>query len=182
MKMLLQSFCIFSFCLVANVYGAPATIDYERSIMGFEVRSGNRSIQGEVAEWSAIIEFDIDQPEDASFAVNIDVNSITVSDPLAQTIILTEAWLASQAYPTAAFASETISPQSDMRYMVSGLLSLRGQIAFTSFSIELAKDGEAVVAEVIGTINRDDFGVGSGFCIEIVQPEISIFATVVFIP
>lgn len=180
MKFLFVAPFLAAWCWVPHASAELAPVDYRQSSMGFEVRSGDRSINGIFGRWSADIAFDLEDPEAASFEVIADISSITLSDQIAQTIVTTTAWLAADAFPVAAFESETVMAVGDRSHQVTGTLFPRGVAAPIELTVVMHDPSDITVADVTGQLDRTDFAIGSGFGAEIVDHLVTLNATVVF--
>ena len=157
----------------------PLIVDYDESSLGFEVQSGERLISGTFNIWTAEIEFDAADPENSSFSVVVSTADVAMSDALVASILPSPDWLNATAFPTGQFLSESVSHQSEDTYLATGLLTLLGQAHQIDLTIRIDSTESSLVAEVIGEIDRRDFGIGESFGPEIASTTVTLSAHIV---
>lgn len=157
----------------------PAIFNFEQSSLGFEVLSDDRTIAGFFGAWTADIVYDHDEPETASFRVVVETSSVTLSDQIAQTMVGTASWLASEDFPTAEFTSGSVTTMGNGSFRVAGELTLRGFVVPVELTVVIDGSTETTVADVSGHLSRSDFAIGSSFGPEIVDDLVTLNATVV---
>lgn len=161
-----HALAIAAACLVSLSHPAeaePIVLDYSESSLGFEVQSGERIIAGTFSDWTAEIEFDVENPENSSFSVVVTTADVVVSDALVASILPSPDWLNATAFPMGQFLSESVSRQGEDTYLATGMLTLLGQAHQIDLTIRIDPTAGDLVAEVSGEIDRKDFGIGEGF-------------------
>lgn len=160
-------FILLGWTMPAILAGPVATaepiwaVDPVNSYLGFTARIGDGGIPGSFYLWTAIIAFDPEQPETATLRVEIDMASVTMADPRAQTVGETT-WLGSAEHPKAVFEASGFQWMPGGALTIEGVLTLKGIAAPLTLTGMLRVDGSKAEADVTGEILRLTHGIGIG--------------------
>ena len=136
-------------------------VDHAQSSLGFSVVNSGIEMVGQFTRWSADIDLDPDEIDDAEISVAVDLTSVSTGNGQADDTLVTADWFDAGAADTARFESETIRIQGES-YVADGVLDLRGAEVPVSLVFDLVIDGESARAEGAVMLNRMDFGIGAG--------------------
>jgi cytochrome b561/polyisoprenoid-binding protein YceI len=133
----------------------------ETGSLGFTVRQFGAEVAGSLADWTAAIEF-AETPDAAgthgTVEVTIAIGSLALGSVTAQA--LGADYFDAAGFPTATFAA-TIRGR-DGGYLAEGTLTLRGATVPVALPFTLAMAGDRARMEGSVTLDRRDFGIGSG--------------------
>lgn len=143
----------------ANVTGW--VVDHDRSALSFFISFTGNPVVGEVANWSAQIDFDPDDLISASALISIDTSSIMLANSTLQAQSAGSDGFDTANHALATYQATTFSRNDDGSFTAAGTLTVRGVSVDTplTFSFD-ERDGTAFV-EGSAELNRLDFGVGT---------------------
>lgn len=120
------------------------------------------SINGNFKKFSGKIFFDQLFPTYSFIEFEVDINSIELSFDEAVEAVKNNIWLDSIKFPKALFRSTSIAKISDKKFLLSGVLTIKGisRNISTTFNLQEVNSRE-LIAEGDFTINRLDFGIGN---------------------
>ena len=159
--------------MTSSAFAADWTLDPERSQLTFEGTQGGVGFQGSFAIFSASISLDPENLASASISVTIDTASATSGSQERDGTLPSADWFDVAAHPEARFSSTSVT-QTDNGYSAEGTLTIKGTAQITSLPFTLSIDGEEAHATGSLTIDRGDFGVGTGALSPMVGAEVSI--------
>ncbi len=144
-------------------------IDQERSTLGFIGDYAGTEFRGEFRKFSAVIQFDPEQPETGHFDVTIDVKSVTTYNDDWDEVISYQEWFNSSEYPVSKYVTRSITPLEDDKYLAVGTLDLKGNQRDVELRFVWTKlaNGEASIkgqARMLGAaeVDRREFNIGEG--------------------
>jgi polyisoprenoid-binding protein YceI len=141
-------------------------IDPAHSSAQFSVRHLMISnVKGEFTKVSGRINFDPENPEQASVEASVDVNSVTTREPDRDAHLKSPDFFDVAHYPTMAFKSKRVVKDSEGNLQLVGSLTIHGVTRETAFALEgptaAVKDPWGNVRRGVSAsakINRKDFG------------------------
>jgi cytochrome b561/polyisoprenoid-binding protein YceI len=146
--------------------GSPAwavewSVNAKNSKVGFEATGAGYTTKGTFRRYQAEIEFDPDEPEQASVRVRFDMRSVTTGADEVDSTLQSADYFNLAQYPTAEFIARGAHPAGQGRYYFDGQLTLKGvtRPVRLPFALAVNDEGGATVKGE-ATINRLDFGVG----------------------
>lgn len=140
------------------------SIDAAHSEAAFEVRHLLTRVRGRFTEFSGIIQFNEQRPEESSVSLAIDAASIDTNTAQRDEHLRSEDFFFVGEHPKITFESTRVTPQGPGAYEVEGLLTIRGvarKITLPVSHLGEAKDpyGQIKIGfEAETAINRKDFG------------------------
>ena len=147
----------------AEVVVVPSyELDKAKSTLKFIATQNNAAVEGKFTAFDAVIAFHPDHVEQSSIKVDVDINSLVMTDSQTQATLLTADWFDVAKNPKAVFVSSKVDRIPGTNdYYAPGELTLRGvkAPATLNFSIVYMDDAK-VVANGSVTLQRTDFGVG----------------------
>ena len=171
---------------------AEWSVDKRHSTVGFSVRHFFTPVKGRFSSYEAEMKFNPQDPSESSVKVAIDASSVDTNHENRDADLRSDSFLDVAAFPSIVFESTSVRDMGGGQYMVIGMLTIRDvtrevEMPGTVLGIQ---DIPADMQEMFGsqvasfeaslTIDRRDFGVGSGRWAEtaIVGAEVEILITV----
>jgi len=130
--------------------------------LGFSVSNAGQTVRGSFSDWSGSIRFDPDHPESADISISVSLTSASVGDATMDGMLKGADFFATSANPTATWRSTSVRSTGPGRYSANGTLSLKGASGRVPLTFTLSGDGLRRRVEGSATIERTNFGVGTG--------------------
>jgi polyisoprenoid-binding protein YceI len=137
---------------------AEFRFDASSASLGFEGNYGGEAVPGKFHRFSGSASFDAATPTAARFDVTIDVASLDTEYADRDDVLKSPEWFAVEQHPQARWVSTADCIAAAPGWRCPGELTLRG--VTRAVAIDIGAEGAAVVGRA--TLNRRDFGVGSG--------------------
>ena len=154
---------IFGFLLLmlSSAVAADWTIDYENSKLEFEGTQTGTTFEGSFRTFNATVKFDAEDLESVFIDVAIDTASARSGNPERDSILPGTDWFDTANHPTAHFTSTNVVYIAN-GYTAIGTLTMKGVSKEIDLPFNLRETGG--VTEVVGgvSIDRNDFGIGTG--------------------
>lgn len=119
-------------------------------------------VKGTFEHFEVAAEFDPAAPAGGNLTVKVDTASAATASPDITQAIRGQAWFDAARYPQAVFRSDSIVARDDGSVLVKGGLTLKGRERRLSFPMKLERQGDRLTLAGSLTLDRRDFGVGSG--------------------
>lgn len=165
------AFLILSSFLPANA--TTWTIDRATSTLTFEAAQAGVPFQGAFETFTAEIEFDPSAPDAAQIHIVIETGSAKTGAADKDSTLPTADWFDVASHPTATFTS-TASRSTENGYVADGTLTIKGQSQTVALPFSLEIDGTRAHATGSLTIDRNEFGVGTGPLGPMVDNDVTI--------
>jgi polyisoprenoid-binding protein YceI len=140
---------------------ADYTVQPASSTLGFSSTFQGETFQGHFGQWSAAISYDPANLAASKFDVTVHTASVQTGDSDRDSALPGEAFFDVAKYPDAHFVT-TGFRKSGNQVVADGTLTLRGVSKPVSLQVNFAPQGSGATLDVSGTVQRLDFGVGSG--------------------
>ncbi|MEP6845554.1 MAG: YceI family protein [Panacibacter sp.] len=131
-------------------------VDAAESIT-FVIKNFGINTQGEIKGLKGTIKWDPANPAASVFNVTADANTLNTGIEMRDNHLKKEEYFDVEKYPVISFASTGVSTGS-----ITGNLSMKGVTKQISFPFTAKPSGGGYLFEGNFTINRKDFGIGSG--------------------
>ncbi|MGB5853136.1 MAG: YceI family protein [Rhodanobacter sp.] len=131
------------------------------STLGFSGSFQGETFDGHFGQWTAAISYDPANLAASKFDVTVHTASVQTGDSDRDSALPGEAFFDVAKYPEAHFVT-TGFHQRGNQVIADGTLTLRGVSKPVSLQVNFAPRGSGATLEVTGTVQRLDFGVGSG--------------------
>ncbi len=152
--------------IVAQIHAQEWTLT-PQTYVGFNVKSmGFSIVKGKFQQVQSGMSFDPARPQNASAQFVLQVNSLSLSKPSLENMILGEDLFYAEKYPTATFNSHEFIPLGHYQYKIKGDLTLRGitRPVILDTSLELnPSDPQLMKVEATTMVKRSDFGMKKAF-------------------
>ncbi|MBI1756651.1 MAG: YceI family protein [Fimbriimonas ginsengisoli] len=142
------------------------TLDPAHSTARFWVRHLMiAKVHGVISGISGTVSMDVDRPEAASVAVELDASTLATGQEQRDAHLKSPDFLDVERFPTIAFHSKQINQTGTGEYELIGDLTIRGATREVVLNAELTDEvaspwgGYKIGASATGVINREDFGV-----------------------
>jgi len=172
-------FLAFLTFIALMTIGAPASagnVEYAKSEIAFVSKQMNVPVQGRFKKFTAQIVFDPKEPAAAKAAIEVDLASIDTGSDEADAEVGKKGWFNTSSFPTAKFASSSVTQTGPDKYEARGKLSIKGieQDIVSPFTVKRA--GDTVTYEGGFTLKRLQFKIGEGVWsdIETVADEVQV--------
>ncbi|HEY6977477.1 MAG TPA: YceI family protein [Chitinophagaceae bacterium] len=123
----------------------------------FVIKNFGVNTKGEFKGLKGIIKWDAANPENSSFNVSVDVNTINTGIDMRDNDLKKESYFNAEKYPTISFVSTAVSAGN-----VTGNITIKGVTSEISIPFTATPDGNGYLFEGKFLLNRKDFGVGGG--------------------
>jgi len=170
--MVFRSFAVLLF-LTSNAFASDWTMIPDRSQLMFEGTQAGASFQGSFADFTTVIMLDPTDLENASISVEIVTTSATSGSAERDGALPGADWFDVAAHPTASFISSAVS-KTDAGYVAEGMLTIKGTALPVTLPFSLDIDGDEATATGSLTIDRNDYGIGTGPLSPMVGNEVAI--------
>lgn len=160
------------FILAVALMCSPAfavkwNVDSATSTLKFQGQQEGETFEGSFQKFTSDIEFDEKAPEKGTIHVTVDMANVTIDGKDRQDALPTNDWFAIKQFPTAEFTSTSIHDAGSDKiginnYLAKGTLTIRGVAKRVELPFWLKTTGNNTLAKGELTLNRSDFGVGTG--------------------
>lgn len=132
----------------------------EATEIAFVATGSGYTTKGTFGRFRIAIEFDPDEPAKASVRVLLDMTSVATGTPDADKALSSAEFFDPARFPTAQFAARGAEPAGNGKYVLKGMLTLKGvtKPVAVPFSIVIKEGTAKATAQAV--LNRMDFGVG----------------------
>ncbi|WP_428525091.1 YceI family protein [Roseibium sp.] len=166
--------CTLSFLTVQPVLAATWTVDPAQSTLGFEVQQGSSALTGRFTSWDASIEFDPDAPENADISATIRPASASTGNAQFDGTLPNGDWFDTAAFPDATFTADSVERVEGDSYRANGTLTIKGVSMPLVLDFTLAINGDTATANGMATLNRLEYGLGSGVGTDTVGDAVTV--------
>ena len=137
------------------------------SEVGFHIDTfGMTFVKGQFEKVQSSLQFDLQQPEQATAEVILDITSIDLNKPSFKQMVLGPDLFYVEKYKTATFTSAQFKALGEHRYQILGNLTLRGvtrPISFNATLVPNSNNSDVLDVEAYSMIRRSDFGMKKAF-------------------
>jgi len=149
-------------------------IDKGHSSVYFDVRHTYATVRGYFEDYTGSVQFDADNMEMGRIKLEVKTKSVNTGIPNRDNHLRADEFFAVKKYPTMTFESTGVKQKQGNEYIVEGNLTVKGKtqkvaVPFTYFGSRenpLKKGQQVAGFEAHFTVNRLDYGVGSGKYVE----------------
>lgn len=167
----------------ASIEIKPYVRDEAHSRITFIAHSRLVDAIGTFDTWDAEILFDAEKVEASSVNITIDAKSVNTRVQMRDGHLRSDAFFATDSFPTITFKSAFINKLADDRLNITGDLTIRGRTKRITIPSRLVFfDAASNMGRVKGatTVFRDEFGVSFNPPVNPIEPEIEIQFDVTF--
>ena len=168
----MKTLLLFALSLVAWTlsHAQSWTIDEAHSTVTFEINHFLTAVPGGFNTVSGDLDFDPESPGESSISMTVDVNSVDTDNEKRDNHLLSEDFFHADEFPLMTFTSTSWKKRGRSDYIVTGELTIRGQTRTIEVPVvhhgimdNPFKEGGLITGfRAEFTINRTDFGVGTG--------------------
>ena len=137
-------------------------VDYARSSLTFKDTYQNGPFEGKFKKFEAAIKLDDADVSKDSFDVKVDVASLDSGSSERDDTLRTPDFFDPAKYPQAHFVTQSFGKGADGGLEVKGQLTIRDQTKPVTLKVKFVASGDSGTLDVDTTLNRLDFGLGSG--------------------
>ncbi|PCJ71443.1 MAG: polyisoprenoid-binding protein [Rhodobiaceae bacterium] len=164
---------IATLMMSGSAFAREWTLTPDTSTLSFSGTQAGAPFEGQFESFAADIVFDPDALEAAEITVTIDTASARSGSSERDGALPGSDWFDVAAHPTASFVAANIQTTEE-GYVANGTLTLKGTTQDVALPFSLSIEGDA--AHVMGalTIDRNDYGVGTGALSPMVGSDVTI--------
>jgi polyisoprenoid-binding protein YceI len=146
------------------------------SSIQFKIKNLGFNVTGNLTGLAGKIQFDPAKPEEASFDVSVDANTINTDNSMRDDHLRKDGYFDVQHYPRIRLVSSKVTSSKKSSYVFTGQLTIKNHTKEISFPFTVTETGG--VSRFLGgfTINRKDFEIG-GFSTISDQLEVTLDVT-----
>jgi polyisoprenoid-binding protein YceI len=137
-------------------------VDQAKSELGFDSQVEGQAFHGHFQRWDADIHFDPKALGASKVVVNVQTGSIVSGDDQRDQTAQSGEWFATAMFPKATFTSTSFKDLGGGKYEADGDLVIRGKSVPVALPFSLDISGDTAKMSGQATIDRSNFGVGTG--------------------
>ena len=137
-------------------------VDAAKSSLTFKDTYQNGPFEGKFGKFDAAIKLDDADVSKDSFDVKVDVASVDTQSSERDDTLKTPEFFDPKKYPQAHFVTQSFGKGADGGLEAKGTLTVRDQTKPVTLKVKFVSSGETATLDVDTTLNRLDFGLGSG--------------------
>ena len=170
--MIIRSF-VALLLLTAHAAASDWTMISDRSELTFEGTQAGAPFQGSFEDFTATITLDPADLEAASIRVEITTASANSGSAERDGALPGADWFDVATHPTASFTSSAVTKTGE-GYVAEGTLTIKGTALPSTLPFSLSIEGNESTATGSLTIDRNDYGIGTGPLSPMVGNEVAI--------
>jgi polyisoprenoid-binding protein YceI len=141
----------------------PANVQMDKSFIRFVSKQMNVPVEGRFKKFTANLSFDAKKPEASRAEFEIELASVDLGSPEAETEVKRKSWFNTEAFPKAKFVSASVKSLGGDRIEVTGPLSIKGaSINITTVATVKTDAAGVSVAEGKFPLKRLAYKIGEG--------------------
>jgi polyisoprenoid-binding protein YceI len=137
-------------------------VDAAKSTLTFKGTYQNGTFSGKFGKFDAAISFDENDPAKDKFDVKVDVKSVDTQSSERDDTLRTADFFDPAKFPDAHFVTTSFGAGADGGLVAKGTLTIRDQSKPVTLKVKFAATGAGATLDVDTTLNRLDFGLGTG--------------------
>ena len=146
--------------LAAPLSAVSLKFDASTSELGFTGDYGGEPVPGKFKSFTGTVEFDLAKPTATRFATEIDVASLDTDYSDRDDTLRGEEFFDTEKFPKASYVSSGDCTTTGGKLSCPGTLTLRGVTKPVALEVTPSADGRVIEGKA--TLDRSQFGVGSG--------------------
>jgi len=137
-------------------------VDTTKSSLTFKDTYQNGPFEGKFKKFDAVIKLDDSDVSKDSFDVKVDIASLDTGSSERDDTLRTPDFFDPAKYPQAHFVTESFGKGADGGLEAKGQLTIRTTTKPVTLKVKFVANGDSGTLDVDTTLNRLDFGLGSG--------------------
>jgi polyisoprenoid-binding protein YceI len=137
-------------------------VDAAQSALTFKGTYQNGPFEGKFKKFDAAIAFDENDPGKDRFDVKVDVASVDTQSGERDDTLRTADFFDAAKYPQAHFVTQSFAKAADGGLEAQGSLTIRDKSKPVTLKVKFTPAGDKATLDVDATLNRLDFGLGTG--------------------
>lgn len=145
-------------------------LDKAHTSVNFEINHFFSTVTGKFKSFDGNFNFDPNKLKESKLAFNVAVNSVSTDDNKRDTHLQSADFFNAKSFPELTFVSSKIERKSDKDFLVYGKLTIKDKTKDVVLPMKITGEMEHPMMKgtiILGldiktTINRNDFGVGTG--------------------
>lgn len=160
----MKSRIVFALLLLLPVaaFAREWKVDTTHSALAFTGTYQGESFEGRFKRFDARISYDPANLAHAKFDVTVGIASVDTANTERDRALPDKAFFDTAQFPRAHFATTRFRKGANGEVLADGTLSLRGISRPVTLVVKFVQQGSGAVLDVITTLKRLDFGIGSG--------------------
>lgn len=157
--LILSSLCIL---LPITASARDWQVDTAKSSLTFKDTYQNGPFEGKFKKFEAVIKLDDTDVSKDSFDVKVDIASLDTGSSERDDTLRTADFFDPAKYPQAHFVTQSFGKGADGGLEAKGQLTIRTTTKPVTLKVKFVASGDSGTLDVDATLNRLDFGLGSG--------------------
>jgi polyisoprenoid-binding protein YceI len=149
--------------LLPSLAGAQTALQADKSSIRFVSKQMNVPVEGRFKKFTANMTFDAKKPETTKAEFEVELGSIDLGSPEAETEVKRKLWFNLEAFPKAKFTVASVKPLGGDKFEVTGPLNIKGVETKVVSTATVKTDAAGVTtAEGKFPIKRLQYKIGEG--------------------
>lgn len=141
----------------------PASVQLDKSFIRFVSKQMNVPVEGRFKKFTASLSYDAKKPEASKAEFEVELGSVDLGSPEAETEVKRKTWFNTDAFPKARFVSTSVKSLGGDRIEVTGPLTIKGaSITITTVATVKTDAAGISVAEGKFPLKRLAYKIGEG--------------------
>lgn len=158
---MIRSILALALLLPAAAFARDWQVDAAKSTLTFKGSYQGESFDGKFKKFDATIAYDAADPSKSKFDVTIDLRSADTGSGERDETLATSDFFDTAKTPSAHFVTESFAKAGD-GVEAKGSLTIRNATKPVTLKVKFAENGNSATLDVDATLQRADFGLGSG--------------------
>lgn len=157
-----RSWMIAALLFVSAAASAQPRVLLDKSEIRFISKQMNVPVEGRFTRFAGNVVFDPARPEASRAEISVDLTSIDLGSPEAETEVKRKGWFDTANTPQARFVSTTVKNVGPGKFEVAGTLTIKGTTKDIVVPFTTQAAGGATLAEGRFVVKRRDYNIGDG--------------------
>lgn len=163
MRTLLSALLVTALLPLTAAAQTPATVQLDKSFIRFVSKQMNVPVEGRFKKFTANIVFDAKKPEATKAEFEVELGSVDLGSPEAETEVKRKLWFNTDAFPKAKFVAASVKPLGGDKFEVTGPLTIKGVELKVTTTATVKTDAAGVsTAEGKFPMKRLQYKIGEG--------------------
>lgn len=149
-------------CAAATAAQPPARLQPAHSEVIFVTKQMGVPVDGKFRTFDVTLDLDPKKPETGSVSMHIDMLSASLGVPEADAEMPNSTWFDAAKFPQAVFRSTAIKGLGNGKFVVSGKLTIKGNVRELVVPVAITQSGATSTATGGFVVKRLEFKIGEG--------------------
>ncbi|HET6546701.1 MAG TPA: YceI family protein [Rhodanobacteraceae bacterium] len=156
------AFALLLLLLPLTAHARDWKTDSAHSTLGFSGQYQGETFNGSFGKFTAAIRYDPADPAGAKFDVSVDMASVDTQSSERDETLAGADFFDTGKFAKAHFVTDSFARASDGSMQATGTLTIRDRSRPVTLNVVFAATGDSATLDVTTTLDRLDFGLGTG--------------------